>query len=610
MTTTTESIPTSSPSAPKREHNAVFRFFFVHEIDQYPTTGRRTAYLSLAVLATIVLYYTYYTQTGVTPNILRYYHMSFTYYVWIVIISNAIGAFASLPASKTDKLGRSNVIIYGLLVVGLLVCVGVPNAGSQLAFGIVISALGLVEGAILVATPAMVRDFSPQLGRASAMGFWTVGPVAGSLITSVVATQTLSHFVDWQSQFIISGLSAIAVFIIALFFMKDLSARVRDQLMVSMRDRTLVEARARGLSETEVVAATEHPWRQIAKWDLAGSAFGIAMFLLVYYVAAGFFTIYYAVNFVNANGVNLSTSQVNGLNAWFWGADIVSLIVVGWVSDQLRVRKPLMLVGAIGAIVTLIVFLGYATHPHTSYFTLAFTSCILAFFLSLAYAPWMAGYTESVEAKNPALVGTGLALWGWILRLVVAISFIFLPVVIDSVNPVVNNVPYATHVIDGQPMQTFLITHPQTVNFAKAHTPLLKSIQANQEVVNAVAANPSAANIAAATRALGPATFAQLVKYQTQLKTLIQPYQAQVAYLGAHSAQFIELQNGAQKSPQQWQHWFWVDVAGMVVFIPTIWLIGGRWGPRKAKRDAEEHDRAVEEELARLLQDDPSPTPA
>jgi hypothetical protein len=358
------------------------------------------------------------------------------------------------------------------------------------------------------------------------------------------------------------------------------------------------------------VAATQHPWRQIAKWDLAGSAFGIAMFLLVYYVAAGFFTIYYAVNFVNANGVNLSTSQVNGLNAWFWGADIVSLIVVGWVSDRLRVRKPLMLVGAIGAIVTLIVFLGYATHPHTSYFTLAFTSCILAFFLSLAYAPWMAGYTESVEAKNPALVGTGLALWGWILRLVVAISFIFLPVVINSVNPVVNNVPYATHVIDGQPMQTFLITHPATVNFAKAHTPLLKAIQANQAVVNAVAANPSAGNIAAATRALGPANFAQLVKYQTQLKTLIQPYQAQVAYLGAHSAAFIQLQDGAQKSPKQWQHWFWVDVAGMVIFIPTIWLIGGPWGPRKARRDAEEHDRAVEEELARLLQDDPSPSPA
>ena len=102
-----------------------------------------------------------------------------------------------------------------------------------------------------------------------------------------------------------------------------------------------------------------------------------------------------------------------------------------------------MLVGAFGSIVTLIVFLGYATHPHTGYCTLALSSASgLAVFLSLAYAPWMASYTETVEAKNPALVATGLALWGWILRLVVGISFIFLPLVITSVNPVADNEPW------------------------------------------------------------------------------------------------------------------------------------------------------------------------
>ncbi|MGH9078689.1 MAG: MFS transporter, partial [Acidimicrobiales bacterium] len=155
-------------------HGPLFRFLFVHEIDEYPATGKRTAYLALAVAATIVLYYTYFTQTGVTPNILQYYHMSFAFYVGIVVVSNLIGAFASLPASKTDKLGRSNVIIYGLLIVGLLVAVAVPACTTQWQFAVTICALGLVEGAILVATPALVRDYSPQLGRASAMGFWTI----------------------------------------------------------------------------------------------------------------------------------------------------------------------------------------------------------------------------------------------------------------------------------------------------------------------------------------------------------------------------------------------------------------------------------------------------
>ena len=306
-----------------------------------------------------------------------------------------------------------------------------------------------MEGAILVATPALVRDFSPQLGRASAMGFWTVGPVAGSLITSIVATNTLNHFLrnsgvsGWKSQFLISGITSLVVFVVALFFMKDLSPRLRDQLMVSEQDRALVEARARGISDQEVLAATTHPWKQILKWDLVGSALGISLFLLVYYAASAFFTIYWATVFKSSDGLNLTTSDANYLNIWFWSADAVALIIFGVLSDKLRVRKPLMLVGAFGSIVMLILFLRQADHPFTPFSTLITLEVLLAAFISLTYAPWMAAYTEMVEAKNPALVGTGLALWGWTLRLTVGLSFIFLPLVVNAVNPVVDNLVYA-----------------------------------------------------------------------------------------------------------------------------------------------------------------------
>ena len=65
-------------------------------------------------------------------------------------------------------------------------------------------------------------------------------------------------------------------------------------------------------------------------------------------------------------------------------------------------------------------------------------------------------------------MGTGLALWGWILRLVVGISFIFLPVVINSVNPVVNNLAVGTATIPGTNTSAavFSATHPQAVAFA------------------------------------------------------------------------------------------------------------------------------------------------
>jgi MFS family permease len=593
-----------------KQRGGLFKFLLVHEIDEYPANGKRTAYLALAVLATIVLYYTYYTQTGVTPNILVSYHMSFSFYVWIVVVSNAIGAFASLPASKTDKLGRSNVVIYGLLIIGILV-IGVKFCTTEWQFATVICVLGLVEGAILVATPALVRDFSPQLGRASAMGFWTVGPVAGSLITSIVAAHTLSHFLihdplnGWKSQFVISGISALVVFVLALFLMKDLSARLRDQLMVNEQDRALVEAKARGLSTEEVIAATAHPWRQILKWDLVGSALGISVFLLLYYAASAFFTIYWATVFKNPNGLNLSTAQANDLNTWFWAADIVALIVFGVLSDVLKVRKPLMLVGAVGSIVMLLFFIQRANHPYSSFHQIIFIEVLLAAFISLTFAPWMAGYTEMVEAKNPALVGTGLALWGWILRLTVALSFIFLPLVVTSVNPVVDNLQYSQATVNGQPFnaQQFQIQHPASVAFAEANASWLKVLQepAVAPVVAALNANLTAANLAAFQKAVPTVVYTKTLANATKLKALVVPYEAQLGYLAAHQGQLTDLLKGVSQSPKQWQNWFWVCLGGMVLFIPTIWLNRGRWSPARAREDEKQHDADVEAEFKQLV---------
>jgi MFS family permease len=596
--------PAGAGHTPAPERGRLFRFLFVHEIDEYPPGGRRTALLGLAILATIVLYYTYYTQTGVTPNILQTFHMSFRFYVGIVIVSNLIGAFASLPASRTDRLGRANVIIYGLLIVGLLVAVGVPNVTTEWGFAIVISAMGLVEGAILVATPALVRDFSPQMGRASAMGFWTVGPVAGSLLTSVVANHTLDHFGDWQSQFIISGVTSIVVFAVCLVFMKDLSSKLRDQLMVSAQDQALVEARARGLSPRDVLAATARPWSQILKWDLVGASLGIAVFLLIYYAASGFFTIFYSTVFKNPDGTNFSVSQANGLNTWFWLADIVAVIIFGVLSDKLKVRKPFMLVGAVGAIVMLIIFTLQAGHPFTGYYTIVGIEVVLAAMLSLVYAPWMAGYTEMVEAKNPALVGTGLALWGWILRLVVGISFIFLPLVINSVNPVVDNLQYAQPPTAPFNVQAFQVAHPKTVAFAEAHAALLTLVSEHEAVVLRASTDPTIANDLAVAAAIGTANALKLNALKSQFETLVVPYQSKLLYLSAHQAQLTALNNGVAKSAKQWQHWFWVCVGGMVLFIPTIFLNRGRWSPARAREDENRHRDQVASELRELVGSD------
>jgi hypothetical protein len=78
---------------------------------------------------------------------------------------------------------------------------------------------------------------------------------------------------------------------------------------------------------------------------------------------------------------------------------------------------------------------------------------------------------------------------------------------------------------------------------------------------------------------------------------------ADLAYLNAHGA---AVQAAAKSTPHQWQHWWWVCIGGEVVFIPFIFVMAGRWRPRNAKRDIEEHERSLAAELARLQADMPA----
>ncbi|WP_279583386.1 MFS transporter [Fodinicola feengrottensis] len=160
--------------------------------------------------------------------------------------------------------------------------------------------------------------------------------------------------------------------------------------------------------------------------DIIGSAFAIAVFLIIYYTAVGFFTIYFTTLF------GYSLAEANGLGNWFWAFDALALIVVGIVSDLTKVRKPFMIFGAIGSVVMTIVFADRVHHPETSYYTFVWIISIMAVFLAIAYAPWMASFTETVERRTPALTATGLAVWGWIVRIVVAVSIAAIPFVISS----------------------------------------------------------------------------------------------------------------------------------------------------------------------------------
>ena len=405
------------------------------QLDAYPDTRPRLMYLAITVLATITLYYELYVGGSVTTLYLVNLHMSFTFFSLTVAFGALIGAFGSLAAGLGDRLGRANMVVFGLLFTGIFTAFVLPAMTSKWPFTIASFVVSFVEGVCLVATPALIRDFSPQVGRATAMGFWTSGPVVGSLIVAVVGSATIPAVVTgprfWTHEHIICGIAGLVVWVIAFFLLRELSPRLRDQLMVTLHDRALIEARAKGLSDADIDAALKSPFRQLLKPDIIISAIAVSIMLLIYYTAVGFSLIYLTTVF------GFSVKSANGLGNWNWGFNVIAVILVGFISDWFRVRKPFMVIGGVLAAVMTVVYLEQAGH-HPSYYTLAIMLALLAFGLGIAYTPWMASYTETVEARNPALTATGLAIWGWIIRIVVFLAYLFIPVVINTVTPLVN----------------------------------------------------------------------------------------------------------------------------------------------------------------------------
>jgi len=488
------------------------------QLEAYPDTRSRLFYLAITVLATITLYYELYVVGSVSTLLLANLHMSFTFFVVILAVGNLVGAFGSLFAGLTDRLGRANLVVGGLLVTGVLTAFVLPAATGKWAFGVESFVVGLVEGICLVATPALIRDFSPQVGRATAMGFWTAGPVAGSLVVAVVGSATIPADVTnpriWTHQYVICGIAGLVVWLIALVGLRELSPRLRDQLMVTIRDRALIEARAKGL---DIEAALRHPFRQLLKVDIVVSAFAVSVMLLVYYTAVGFSLIYLTTVF------GFSVKDANGLGNWNWGFNVIAVLLIGVVSDRFRVRKPFMVLGGVITAVMTVVYLEQAGH-HPGYYTLAIMLAGLSLGLGIAFTPWMASFTETVEARNPALTATGLAIWGWIQRVVVFASFLIIPAIVSSVTPLVNY---------GSTVSAYSTQYGGELAFAQAHPAVVATAEKVPPTVLATAAKVPPTVLATAAK-LGP-QLATAQKFAPEL-AVIETHPALFTQLAAHPA--------------------------------------------------------------------------
>src|ERR1700761_9228774 len=321
------------------------------DLGRYPTGGYRIFLLAIVVLANIIFTWTVYAGNAATTVIFPHWGMTLNYYSDLLVIAGVCGGLAAYVTSFGDKWGRANMVVIGLAINAVFALWAVPDAPSKTWYSVFTCLLYLADGAIFVGTPALVRDFSPQLQRRLAMGFWTLGPVAVSFVLSAVANSYLPQvvsFANWQQLYRFSGYAAIVMFVICLIFLRELSPGVRSQRMAAMSERVLVEARAQGL---DLEALRKNRWRQMLHVNTVLSPIAINLFLIIYFTAIAYF-VFYLPAFLG-----FSLNAFNGIQEIYWGVNIVALLLIGYISDKMMVRKPFMVIGSVGTVIAIVLLL-------------------------------------------------------------------------------------------------------------------------------------------------------------------------------------------------------------------------------------------------------------
>ncbi|MFC4120680.1 MFS transporter [Nonomuraea zeae] len=307
---------------------------YVRELDEYPTGGRRMKVLTMAVLASLIG--SYEAQIApVVPLLLKDMQMTLGTYGAVSAVALVSGAVASVLGGRlTDRLGRVRLLV-PLMLLTSLCCFGMTLAHSPRDLLIARLVLAFVDGVAMASTAPLVRDFSPRLGRAQAFGFWTWGPVGANFLAAAIAGWTLPIFNDsWRSQFVIMGCVSFVISLVIAANIADLSPELRARIQHTERDAAHVVDLAEP-ARVRTLLARRNIWAHLI---------GIALWLVLYLTLSLFGQT------MLVGSLGITTAQASTVMAAFWTLDLAVLIIIGRVSDRIRLRKLFSLAGTLGGV--------------------------------------------------------------------------------------------------------------------------------------------------------------------------------------------------------------------------------------------------------------------
>jgi OPA family glycerol-3-phosphate transporter-like MFS transporter len=391
--------------------------FYARRLEAYPVGGRRYWLLLVAVIATLVGSYEA-TISPILPLLLKALHMTLAQYGAIAALSVIAGAVsAGLSGPLADRWGRVTLLVPALFLTGLL-DLAMVFAQAPIHLLVLRAVLSFVEGFAATTTAGLVRDFSPRMGRATAYGFWTWGPVGANFMGAAIAGLTLPIFLTWQSQFIIIGCISLVLTVFVAFNVADLSPALRAKVIRTEQEGRAAEGDAGPVHVGRIREVLRHPhvWAHVL---------GMTSWLVLYETL----TFYGPTMLVQSFGI--SASRAATVMSYFWILNLGSLIVAGFVSDRLQVRKPVSVLGGVCSTLVMIYLISRIGSTQSTG-EIGAIGAVLGMFLGVTYGPWMAMFSENLEDIRPTLQATGWGLWGFMVRIMIVLMLVIAPQVVAA----------------------------------------------------------------------------------------------------------------------------------------------------------------------------------
>ena len=306
-------------------------------------------------------------------------------------VASSIGAI--LMSNLAERFGRYLCIVYSLLAM-TCISIAMALAESWLVISILYVVASFVISSAGPATHAALRDLTPRLGRAFAFGLLSMGITGGALLATSTAALTVPIWPGWRPQFWLAAVVGAFTFLLALLFYRDLSARVRAQIIQSTR----APANRQPLVAVQSNPAEAHRdglriYRDWRTWVVCTSM----LFWAITYVGVA---MYVPLFLVQEHGMGVAAAA--NLTAVFFVVFTVSLLGSGWLSDRLGLRK---IMTASGGVATGIGFVVLGLLPQgTNPLALGSLFAYLGFTAGFIYPAFCALLSEHAEDISPYAV--------------------------------------------------------------------------------------------------------------------------------------------------------------------------------------------------------------